>query len=195
MSRINISVTLLLLQFFSSSSYASLEDFILTGEQVVFEFDASVFELASTTASDGASFNFSFANSYAIGGLDDPFLYEGHLELGESVKFDFYEDQADENPFLTWELEGQEPGVSGYSYVWFDILGDGSAFIPWQDQEGSIVMTVLAGEVELLGPHVGLYLYEGGTEYSAQLTAAVPIPAAVWLFGSALAGLGWMRRK
>jgi hypothetical protein len=25
--------------------------------------------------------------------------------------------------------------------------------------------------------------------------AAVPIPAAVWLFGSALAGLGWLRRK
>jgi hypothetical protein len=24
---------------------------------------------------------------------------------------------------------------------------------------------------------------------------AVPVPAAVWLFGSALAGLGWMRRK
>ncbi|MGI9308873.1 MAG: VPLPA-CTERM sorting domain-containing protein, partial [Gammaproteobacteria bacterium] len=23
----------------------------------------------------------------------------------------------------------------------------------------------------------------------------VPLPAAVWLFGSALAGLGWMRRK
>jgi hypothetical protein len=26
-------------------------------------------------------------------------------------------------------------------------------------------------------------------------TTAVPVPAAVWLFGSALAGLGWMRRK
>jgi hypothetical protein len=26
-------------------------------------------------------------------------------------------------------------------------------------------------------------------------TAAVPIPAAVWLFGSALAGLGWLRRR
>ena len=25
--------------------------------------------------------------------------------------------------------------------------------------------------------------------------AAVPIPAAVWLFGSALTGLGWLRRK
>jgi hypothetical protein len=26
-------------------------------------------------------------------------------------------------------------------------------------------------------------------------SSVVPIPAAVWLFGSALAGLGWMRRK
>jgi len=25
--------------------------------------------------------------------------------------------------------------------------------------------------------------------------SAVPVPAAVWLFGSALAGLGWIRRK
>ncbi|WP_366057799.1 VPLPA-CTERM sorting domain-containing protein [Oceanicoccus sp.] len=23
----------------------------------------------------------------------------------------------------------------------------------------------------------------------------MPVPAAVWLFGSALAGLGWLRRK
>ena len=31
---------------------------------------------------------------------------------------------------------------------------------------------------------------------SGSLTGTVvPIPAAVWLFGSALAGLGWMRRK
>ena len=32
--------------------------------------------------------------------------------------------------------------------------------------------------------------------FSGTLTAtAVPVPAAVWLFGSALAGLGWFRRK
>ena len=30
---------------------------------------------------------------------------------------------------------------------------------------------------------------------SAGTVSAVPVPAAVWLFGSALAGLGWMRRK
>ena len=30
---------------------------------------------------------------------------------------------------------------------------------------------------------------------SGVVVSAVPIPAAVWLFGSALAGLGWLRRK
>lgn len=31
--------------------------------------------------------------------------------------------------------------------------------------------------------------------YSTIAMSSVPIPAAVWLFGSALAGLGWFRRK
>jgi hypothetical protein len=31
--------------------------------------------------------------------------------------------------------------------------------------------------------------------YDNIVVTAVPIPAAVWLFGSALAGLGWLRRK
>jgi hypothetical protein len=30
---------------------------------------------------------------------------------------------------------------------------------------------------------------------NALTVSAVPIPAAVWLFGSALAGLGWLRQK
>jgi len=37
----------------------------------------------------------------------------------------------------------------------------------------------------------GVY-YRGTYSVSA---SAVPVPAAVWLFGSALAGLGWMKRK
>ena len=35
----------------------------------------------------------------------------------------------------------------------------------------------------------------GGQDIVSLQVAAVPVPAAVWLFGSALAGLGWMRRK
>jgi hypothetical protein len=32
-------------------------------------------------------------------------------------------------------------------------------------------------------------------QISSGQVSAVPIPAAAWLFGSALAGLGWLRRK
>ena len=37
--------------------------------------------------------------------------------------------------------------------------------------------------------------YSATAAYDNIVVTAVPIPAAVWLFGSALAGLGWMRRK
>jgi hypothetical protein len=51
---------------------------------------------------------------------------------------------------------------------------------------------------------VSLFIQGDGFTYCCQASgeldnivvgAAVPVPAAVWLFGSALAGLGWMRRK
>jgi hypothetical protein len=35
----------------------------------------------------------------------------------------------------------------------------------------------------------------GGYDISFAGVHSVPIPAAVWLFGSALAGLGWMKRR
>jgi hypothetical protein len=35
----------------------------------------------------------------------------------------------------------------------------------------------------------------GATAVSALTTSAVPVPAAVWLFGSALGLLGWIRRR
>ena len=36
---------------------------------------------------------------------------------------------------------------------------------------------------------------EGGQYLEPEITGVVPVPAAVWLFGSALGGLGWMRRR
>jgi hypothetical protein len=50
-----------------------------------------------------------------------------------------------------------------------------------------------------LGPS-DLQLTSGGTQYSAQWTidtivTPVPVPAAAWLFGSALAGFAWALRK
>ena len=37
--------------------------------------------------------------------------------------------------------------------------------------------------------------YENGSIQSSLQISVIPVPAAVWLFGSALAGLGWVRRK
>jgi hypothetical protein len=43
------------------------------------------------------------------------------------------------------------------------------------------------------------YFYDDPSTYEGEVSggsvSAVPIPAAVWLFGSALAGLGWIRRR
>jgi len=54
-------------------------------------------------------------------------------------------------------------------------------------------------EVQLLGTALGVPGHDPGAALLLNLdnviVSAVPIPAAVWLFGSALAGLGWMRRR
>ena len=51
-------------------------------------------------------------------------------------------------------------------------------------QHQALVINIFGGSYEPLNPRID--------NVSANV---VPIPAAVWLFGSALAGLGWMRRK
>lgn len=56
----------------------------------------------------------------------------------------------------------------------------------------------LAGTVNALGGDSLTLTTETGSNSSyvmALTTAVVPVPAAVWLFGSALGLLGWMRRK
>ena len=40
----------------------------------------------------------------------------------------------------------------------------------------------------------GTHIHEGTGTFLVR-SSVVPIPAAVWLFGSALAAMGWVRRK
>ena len=76
------------------------------------------------------------------------------------------------------------------------------------DQDSYIETTLLAGTYYIAvgatgtkfkdnwsvsGPGNGNSLLELGDTYMLQVS--VPIPAAVWLFGSALCFLGWMRRR
>ena len=55
---------------------------------------------------------------------------------------------------------------------------------------GTIALVAGSSDIEYFNEHIG----ESFTIVGGAITA-VPIPAAIWLFGSALAGLGWMRRR
>jgi len=51
-----------------------------------------------------------------------------------------------------------------------------------------------AYDINESGQIVGVGVRDDGS-YEAFVATVVPVPAAVWLFGSALLGLGWIRRK
>ena len=75
--------------------------------------------------------------------------------------------------------------------------GDGYLWVPTGYVSGATLgassSTYYGETFATLGITAGTYVssWTGDT----MTLQAVPIPAAVWLFGSALAGLGWLRRK
>ena len=114
---------------------------------------------------------------------------------------------------------GNAPGSVDLLISLYDSVGDvvmsnnNSLFAYGQDgsvadQDSYIETTLLAGTYYIAvgatgtkfkdnwsvsGPGNGNSLLELGDTYMLQVS--VPIPAAVWLFGSALCFLGWMRRR
>jgi len=115
------------------------------------------------------------------------------------------------------------PFSSAYSEVWYvqgekginELITDAS-FLSIIDLSGSSVapiqrielsfasaLTSAGGEVLLdWGKYQAADIYPGPCQLicaeivsGSVVASVVPIPAAVWLFGSALAGLGWLRRR
>jgi len=103
-------------------------------------------------------------------------------------------------------------GFSGASYIDVNIVAGVSAdsFVAMIYPLAGLPVLQLSFAAPLTGAG-GIVAIDGyaesicgdGCEYpagdyryiSSGQVSAVPIPAAVWLFGSALAGLGWLRRK
>ena len=57
---------------------------------------------------------------------------------------------------------------------------------------------VVSGPIDILGPNAaveGAYIGAGDTFNVTNEQTVIPVPAAAWLFGSALVGLGVVRRK
>jgi len=98
-------------------------------------------------------------------------------------------------PFVIWNSiysssnENYLGGETAYDFVGLFIL----------DLRFDSALTNAGGSVSLLPTsYEGLYQGEFVAFERAVVSgtlSAVPIPAPAWLFGSALAGLGWMRRK
>ena len=188
------SKILIILSLFTFPS-VNFAAFLLEGDSEMYNFSPIDFteNLNPIFSYDNVQFGFSFANSLFAGGFGNP-VYNGHLEVGESLKVEFFENQGDITPFEMHVLNGQNPETSAYSFSWGDFLNTGGVFMPWLDFEGSIKFTSLSGEVELNTP--GIIITQNGLESNANLSvSAVPLPSALLLFLSSLAPFFLFKRK
>jgi len=119
---------------------------------------------------------------------------------------------TDGRPFnlLSLDILPNDPGTLFSCRLNFGDLCEQITVIGFDDQGAEIASQVFAAgerawESLVFGPAwQGIYSFklisQAGFE-SAEIgvdnvsISVVPVPAAVWLFGSALAGMGWLRRK
>ncbi len=116
---------------------------------------------------------------------------DDNLQLGEMLEFVF-------------DTKKQiEVGINGAH-----IPANGASVLIWSDVGGWDLLTVVADKITLGVQHIGLMTLkifgqgdfgQNGRETTSNLYVAgineVPLPAAVWLFGSALLGLAGLRRR
>jgi hypothetical protein len=158
-------------------SYAYLDSGYLAGLGVC---DGPI--LSGTTGTDNKCETVTGPNT---GASDD------NLQLGEMLEFVF-----DSKKQIAVGINGAHKSADGKNVLF------------WTDVGGWDLLTVAAGKITLGVQHVGLMTLkifgqgdfgQNGRETAANLYVAgvneVPIPAAAWLFGSALLGLAGLRRR
>ncbi len=103
---------------------------------------------------------------------------------------------------ISWDASGAITAPAAGSQLWAVstaplasfILGSGTA----SQTDAGLLEIVATGTLTLLGydDTPGSFVFnETGLTFSAQTVAEVPLPAAAWLFGSALLGLGGLVRR
>ena len=125
--------------------------------------------------------DYTYSHIYDVSGLGT--IATGSLEIftggqGLSQLTTVYID----NVMVGQLTDGDDAGPPGYNYATLDIF-DLTPYASLLDGANEI-------RVDVFSSGDGWVL-----DYSKLSVSAVPIPAAVWLFGSALAGLGWLKRK
>jgi hypothetical protein len=129
------------------------------------------------------------------------FVYDADTNLYSDVSiytlFDYQIEPTHYNEISEWPGELDSGTLSLYQEESVDITSYQDLILLYFDQplsnSGGVVSVTgwesTATTVGLSGASSADHQIVSGT------VSAVPIPAAVWLFGSALAGLGWLRLK
>jgi hypothetical protein len=150
-------------------------------------------------SADAATLHYSYPGSPYVTAIES--LDVGGTLYNVDFDADAYSTFGGDVEFWTTEAEASA-AVDGINALFvannvYDVSNDGI-----DDCLGHGCYTVNFGPGSgVLGYEFGDWLNAccvGGSEFDPIRTAwsvAVPIPAAVWLFGSALAGLGWMHRR
>ena len=130
------------------------------------------------------------------------FTFDQTVTIG-SVKLEDYEDGTNASlvlfeygtgilgtPAGSFTITGEADLSSGFDIFDLTIASRlNGAAIDW------LRISPQDGDFPDVGDDTNFYVSGFGDEQFGGVVSAVPVPAAVWLFGSALAGLGWMRRK
>jgi hypothetical protein len=131
---------------------------------------ASSQNLAATAVINGTAYNFQIANASGDLNYNQTSQYPvDYWSTDGYISFDLVEIQSNPGIETNWTLYSRyvENGFAG------------------------------CGDYDFCRSDFGMTLVQSGGEtyqYTGKAPAAfVPIPAAIWLFGSALAGLGWLR--
>ena len=133
-----------------------------------------ILELADGTST--TSFTFDKSEFISLSAVLDP--------LGTPTPYNFTVDLSVDPSTFLWGP------TTDYLFVQVDF--GNTQFC--SDASGSGCSAPFDGLIEWSGDNATGPLIAGSGALDWQLQA-VPIPAAVWLFGSALAGLGWVKRR
>jgi hypothetical protein len=142
--------------------------------------------------------------------FDEPDGVFSSVDCGQAGTCQVYE--IDGYRVTAYGFQETEPGDMRAFSVTFDTFGGPEPWFVGIDRIDGGEFSILeigeyygATDISSIGNggYVNITQASFWSEYAAYapvylddiVVSAVPIPAAVWLFGSALAGLGWMRRK
>ena len=156
--------------------------------------------LCLAISANAATLYYSYPGSYdvrAIGSLDI-----GGTLYNVDFDADAYSTFGGDDEFWTTEAEAST-AVDAINALFLANGSPGVANDGIPSCEGAPCYTVKYGPSGSVGAlNFGGWENYGSIGYGSGLdpiatgwSVAVPIPAAIWLFGSALAGLGWLRRK